>query len=302
MKRKCALSMMWYIALPLTFLVIISFSCGSKQHVEKGAQPSLESLYQSWHTLATLRPENIDYLTALQLSQEMVRNYGDDAINKIFQVLEKPDEAPTAKMLAVMSLTPFVKPEWKDKLIPLTKSNVEVNSRVCAISLLSMIPTEEITGYLKTLLNDESPRVQFVVITALAKRDQPEGINRLNELWNSFTRPQDREHILLSIPPQRATEFLHLYGEGIKDENISHSVRREAILMLGRFGGEREESVLKEVLEKSMDADIKELAQDAMDAIRGRLEHSKNLGIDANLNSEALRTSPESGIDNFGNM
>lgn len=283
-------------------MFVIGSSCIPKQKPGEGTGPSLDSLYHSWHTLASLKPENIDFLTALQLSQEMVRNFGDEAINKIFQVLEKPDEPPTAKMLAVMSLTPFVRPEWKDRLLPLTKPGMEVNSRVCALTLLSMIPGEDVTAYLKSLLNDEEPRVLFEVFTALAKRNQPEGINKLNELWNTATRSQDREHILLSIPPQRVTEFLNLYRDGIKDEDISKSVRREAILILGRFGGKEEESALKEVLESTIDADIKELAQDAMDAIRSRLEHSQVLLSQPEFNTEVLKTAPNQEEDNFNQM
>ena len=264
-----------YIFCPLIFASLIFSSCGSKDNTSKMGGTSFENLYQSWHTLASLKPENIDYLTALQLSQEIVRMYGDEGINKFFKVLETPEEPPSAKMLAVMCLTPFVKPEWKNRLLQLTKPEIDVNTRVCALTLLDIIPTDEITEYLKSLLNDPEPRVQFVVLTALAKRNQPEGIEKLNELWEKTTRPQDREHILLSIPPQRVKEFLNLYRAGALDMDISKSVRREAIITLGRFGSKEDEAVLKEIIEKDTDMDIKELAQGGIDAIYSRLQHTE---------------------------
>ncbi len=285
----------------LMFFVVVISSCGDREKVMSSGEPSLESLYQSWYTLANLKPENIDYLTALQLSQEMVKRYGEEGINKLFKVLEVPDEPATVKMLAVMSLTAFVKPDWKDRLMELCKPGVEVNSRVCALTLLNLIPGEDITGYLKSLLNDPEPRVQFVVLTSLAKRNQPEGVEKLNELWDKASRPQDREHILLSIPPQRTREFLDLYRAGVTDMEISKSVRREAIITLGRFGDKSDERVLKEVMEKDTDVDMKELAQGAIDAIYSRLEHRENTS--EKINTSELNSEVRSVNDSFeGNL
>ncbi|MGC9054919.1 MAG: hypothetical protein ACP5KS_13670, partial [Candidatus Hydrogenedens sp.] len=130
----------------LCLLTMTFFSCLPKEkQKEESAKPSLNDLYQAWYTQTTLKRENIDYQTTLALSSQIISLYGEEGINKIFFVLENQQEKPIAKYLAVMALTPYLKENWAEKLLSLIEPDKEVNTRVCAISLLSLIQTPEVT-------------------------------------------------------------------------------------------------------------------------------------------------------------
>jgi len=256
-------------------LVTTYFSCSPKQkQTSEIPKPSLNDLYQAWYTQTTLQKENIDYQTTLSISSQMVSLYGQEAIDKFFAILENQQEKPLAKYLAVMALTPYLKEDWSEKLRSLTESDKEVNTRVCALALLSLIQNSEVTDHLKKFVNDPEPRVQFEVLTALAKRGEPEGVQQIQSLWDkSGESPDKREHILLSIPPSEVPNFLTLYRASAKDEDLSLTVRREAIMQLGRYSKDKEDiDVLKSILDTEIDNSIKELSQSAMDAINSRIQ------------------------------
>ncbi|HOV33459.1 MAG TPA: HEAT repeat domain-containing protein [Candidatus Hydrogenedens sp.] len=262
-----------------SLLIIVSFcltfSCTpKKEQPSETANPSLNDLYQAWYTQTTLQKENIDFQTALTISSQMISIYGEEGINKIFNALANPQEKPLGKYLAVMSLTPYVKENWLDRLRPLTEPDKEVNTRVCALALLSLIQTPEVTAHLKKMINDSEPRVQFEVLTALAKRGEPEGIQQIGKLWESSREsPEKREHIILSIPPIEVRNFLHLFREAAKDEQITPTVRREAITQIGRYGKNQEDiDTLKSIVDKEIEGNLKELAQSALDAVNARLQ------------------------------
>jgi len=261
----------------IVVFLCLTFSCTSKEkQPAQVVKPSLNDLYQAWYTQTTLQKENIDFQTALTISSQMISLYGEEAINKIFNVLENPQEKPLGKYLAVMSLTPYLKGNWADRLRSLTGPDKEVNTRVCAIALLSLIPTPEVTAHLKEMVNDPEPRVQFEVLTALAKRGEPEGIQQIGKLWElSKDSPEKREHIILSIPPSEVQNFLPFFREAARDEQITPTVRREAITQLGRYGKYQEDiDTLKSIVDKEIQANLKELAQSALDAVNARLQSS----------------------------
>lgn len=261
----------------ICLLIINFFSCSSKENQkEETAKPSLNDLYQAWHTQTTLQRENIDYQTTLAISSQMISLYGDEGINKIMGVLENQQEKPMAKYLAVMALTPYIKENWVDKLRPLIEPDKEVNTRVCSLALLSLIQTSEVTNLIKKYMNDPESRVQFEVLTALAKRGEPEGIQQIQSLWvSSKDSPDKREHILLSIPPSKISDFLPLFRESAKDEQLSLTVRREAIMQIGRYGKDKEDiDVLKNILDTEIESSIKELVQSALDAVSARIQNN----------------------------
>lgn len=266
---------------PLVFMLIVTtfFSCTPREKQTDGqTKPSLNDLYQVWYTQTTLQKENIDYQTTLTISSQMINLYGEEAINKILGVLENQQEKPLAKYLAVMALTPYLKEEWFERLHPLTEPDKEVNTRVCALALLSLIPKPEVTDHLKKLINDTEERVRFEVLTALAKRDEPEGIQQIQSLWDSAKdSPDRREHILLSIPPSKVSHFLHLFRASAQDDNLSLTIRRESIMQLGRYGKDKEDAdTLKHILDTEIDNSIKELVQSALDAVNARMQNSPN--------------------------
>ncbi len=265
----------------ISMLIVVSFclifSCTpKKEQPSRSANPSLNDLYQAWYTQTTLQKENIDFQTALTISSQMISLYGEEGINKIFNVLANPQEKPLGKYLAVMSLTPYVKENWVDRLRPLTEPDKEVNTRVCALALLSLIQTPEVTAHLKKMINDPEPRVQFEVLTALAKRGEPEGIQQIGKLWDSsIDSPEKREHIILSIPPAEVQKFLPLFREAAKDEQIAPTIRRDAITQIGRYGKHQEDiDTLKSIVDKEIQSDLKELAQSALDAVNARFQNS----------------------------
>ncbi|HOK09834.1 MAG TPA: HEAT repeat domain-containing protein [Candidatus Hydrogenedens sp.] len=280
-KKKVLTASILLIHLSL-LLSVFNISCFKKESPNTSG-PSLDNLFQSWYTISTLQKENIDYLTALQISQEMISRYGDTAINRLFHVIEDEQEKPMAKVLAVMSLTPYLKEDWANKLIPLTTPEKEVNTRVCAINLLSLILTPDVTNHLKTLANDKEPRVRFEVLTALSKRGESEGYNKINELWDlAKDNSEQREHILLSIPPNQIPNFIHIFRLAVQDEQITKSVRREALINLGRFGKEEDIDILNKVVEKESEGELRELAQSAIDAINARIQHSTSSSNSSN--------------------
>ncbi|HOQ33677.1 MAG TPA: HEAT repeat domain-containing protein [Candidatus Hydrogenedens sp.] len=272
-RNRFLVSYSWLLILGLLTTTFLSCSPKEKQK-EQISKPSLNDLYQAWYTQTTLRRENIDYQTTLDLSSQIISLYGEEGINKIFSVLENQQEKPLAKYLAVMALTPYLKEDWATKLLPLTEPDKEVNTRVCAISLLSLIQTPEVTSHLKKYINDPEPRVQFEVLTALAKRGEPEGIQQIQSLWDKAKdSPDKREHILLSIPASEIPSFLPLFRESAKDEQLTLTVRREAIMQLGRYGKEKEDvDTLKSILDTEIENSIKELVQSALDAVNARLQ------------------------------
>lgn len=267
---KFSIHFLLLIVVTMTF-----FTCGTKEKQNEGSlKPSLNDLYQAWYTQTTLQRENIDYQTTLAISSQMISLYGEEAINKILGVLENQQEKPLAKYLAVIALTPYLRENWSEKLLPLTEPDKEVNTRVCALSLLSLIQKPEITNHLKKFVNDTEERVRFEVLTALAKRGESEGIQHIQSLWdNAKDSPDKREHILLSIPPSEIPHFLHLFRESAQDNNLSLTVRRESIMQLGRYGKDKEDAdTLKHILDTDIENSIKELAQSALDAVNARMQ------------------------------
>lgn len=266
------------LTIMLIALALLPSSCGSPQDETvpqvldspKGVETSADPL-QQWYAISEGVLEEMNFEQAMNLARQLAEQ-GVEKLEPIFAVLESSDRSPSAKVLAVISLSPFINESHFDRLLVMTKEDRDATTRGCAINLLALITTPAAEARIKELLNDPDTHVSKESALVLLRRDDSAAVEKAVSLWKDpATENKDRNEIVLAFPTARAKDNLFIYEDSICNTDIDFLARSHAINILGMLGNENSIAKLDACIASEQFPRVRELLESAKKAIEGRI-------------------------------
>ena len=266
------------LTIMLIALALLPSSCGSPQDETvpqvldspKGVETSADPL-QQWYAISEGVLEEMNFEQAMNLARQLAEQ-GVEKLEPIFAVLESSDRSPSAKVLAVISLSPFINESHFDRLLVMTKEDRDATTRGCAINLLALITTPAAEARIKELLNDPDTHVSKESALVLLRRDDSAAVEKEVSLWKDpATENKDRNEIVLAFPTARAKDNLFIYEDSICNTDIDFLARSHAINILGMLGNENSIAKLDACIASEQFPRVRELLESAKKAIEGRI-------------------------------
>ena len=266
------------LTIMLIALALLPSSCGSPQDETvpqvldspKGVETSADPL-QQWYAISVGVLEEMNFEQAMNLARQLAEQ-GVEKLEPIFAVLESSDRSPSAKVLAVISLSPFINESHFDRLLVMTKEDRDATTRGCAINLLALITTPAAEARIKELLNDPDTHVSKESALVLLRRDDSAAVEKAVSLWKDpATENKDRNEIVLAFPTARAKDNLFIYEDSICNTDIDFLARSHAINILGMLGNENSIAKLDACIASEQFPRVRELLESAKKAIEGRI-------------------------------
>jgi len=272
---------MRHLKLTVTLVVsaLVICSCGSPQDTPapqvldspKRVESTSDPLEQ-WNAISdgVLAEMNIEQ--AMDLVRQLAEQ-GAEKLDPIFAVLESSEKSPSAKVLAVISLSPYIKENHLDRLLALTKADKDATTRGCAINLLALITTPAADQRIKELLNDPDSHVSKESALVLLRRDDTAAVEKAVALWKDpSTEDKDRNEIVLAFPTSRAKDHLFIYEDAVCNTGIDYIARSHAINILGMLGNRNSLAKIDACLASEQSPQVKQLLESAKKAIQSREE------------------------------
>lgn len=232
----------------LAMSAVVLQGCGSPQDSDTPAVSSisipisndsgqtLDGLMQEWKELAKSDFGGLNTNRAMELVQRMAA-MGPDGLTALLDVLEDKDANPVAKVLVVISMTPFIQQEQGGRLLAMTQPDRETTTRTCATHLLGFIKSDEAGIRLRELSRDPERRVRVEALLVLVMQGDVNAIAQARDLWEApDTTDRERTQLLLMIPEAITPQFIDLYAEALSHGGLERGALNRAVTVLGRSG------------------------------------------------------------------
>jgi HEAT repeat protein len=191
--------------------------------------------------------------------------------------LADPNASPVAKVLVAVCLTPIANEDAlrgeAKRILALTEPGNEATTRACATQLLWHYTGEEYDVAVKKLAEDPERRVKLAALTVLGGRQDDNAVNQLVLMWGeAATSVDEKNQIATTIAGQPLNpKRVNILGEAAADTRLHPDVRLQSVMVLSMVGAEKEIELLKKCAEGDQDANVKQAAQQAIEAIKARL-------------------------------
>ncbi len=266
----------WCIILNILLPLLLS-ACGSRD--EAGAPQVLDAPQsvqstsdplQQWLDISKGELSTMNIPLALQCVQQLATQ-GTDFIEPIFKVLDSAESSPSAKILAVISLTGHIQPSHLERLLALTQTERDQVTRGCALNLLGLINDPAAEERIRALLTDPDPHVSKEAVLVLLRRNDDTAVQRACALWKDpATESKDRDEIVLAFPTSRALDNLFIYEDAACNASLDYTARHHAVNILGMLGTADTVSKLAACIEKEEMPHMRSLMEAAQKAILAR--------------------------------
>lgn len=212
--------------------------------------------------------DQLDYSAAVMIGERLA---AADRLDLLFATLGDAAANPKAKLLAVVSLTPLLRPEMTTQLAALTESDRETTTRACAAKLLGFIDDDGARARLRGLMNDAERRVRVTALLMLARAHDAQAVEALPALWaDPETTTADRVELVLSLPDETSAKFEGIYKEAAVNHELDPEIRIRSVTALGEIGGPAASAVLERCAAEDPIPAVREMARAAADAIAAR--------------------------------
>ncbi len=257
------------LRIPALCAAVFVLACwGCRPDVQPPAASSPEEKHRQWLALADVPVENLDYSAAVMLGEQLA---AEDRLDLIFTTLGDASANPKAKLLAVVSLTPLLRPEMTSQLAALTESAREATTRACAAKLLGFIDDDGARARLRELMHDPERRVRVSAMLMLARAHDASAVEALPTLWaDPETNAAERVELVLSLPDEGSARFEGIYKDAALDHALDPEIRMRSVTALGEIGNPGAAAVLERCAAEDPVPAVREMARSAADAIAAR--------------------------------
>lgn len=255
------------------FVVPFLCGCGSEPPPPEARHELTPSeLFAAWLDLANAPADELDFNTAVAIAERL---NAAQQLDLILNALGAPDTDPKARVLAVVSLTPYIQPTMIPRLKEFTAADRDSTTRACATKLLGMLDNEEARTQLRALTQEPDKRVRNTAVFMLARSGDAQAISQLPAIWNEpETDVRERTELLLCLPQDRPQDYLAIYREAAVNEDLEPELQARAIMALGQAGGPEDADTLNAIAAKTPIPELGALARDTAQALlsRGKAE------------------------------
>lgn len=259
-------------AATLFAVAMVHWGCSPSQEKARplSADEEIAQLMQQWQSLIQPTFKETDVPTALAIAQRLSL-HGDKGLEPLFQVLENDRSSPVAKVVAGICLMQYLKEQHEPRVLSLLGPERDATTRAAATQLLAQFSSPTAVAKIRELLDDKEHRVRATALVILLQRGEPSALERVAALLQEQETSQgDKESVALSIPIGQEGRFLDLYKEIAQGRQYSKQARQRAITVLGQSADDSVLAILEQIAGTEEDANLKTLAQSAVDALKSR--------------------------------
>ncbi len=250
-------------------------------------------VFSQWQTLAEAPADELDFEQAMQYAMALAEAH---ELDRFLQVLGDKAASPKAKVLAVVSLSPFLSHEMVEPVVALTQPAHDITTRASATKLLGTMllpqmrppaaegmitpPTEEdlaqVRARLHELAEDDEHKVRFTAATLLARTMDEGALDQLVTLWNDeATDTNERMELVYSLPPESGGTFTEIFQQAAKDPALDPEVRQRAVMELGFTNDPAILDLLVEVSESDPDPSVRAQAKVTVESMRAHIRNAE---------------------------
>ncbi|MCX5757642.1 MAG: hypothetical protein NTU83_03880 [Candidatus Hydrogenedentes bacterium] len=234
-----------------------------------GPQTKEEALAM-WQDLAkTASAEKPNLAEGINVAKKLAE-FGQDALQPVYDTLADKASSPRAKALAAISLSGVLDKDSATRLLPLVKPENDLTTRVCATKLLTTLLGANVDDVLNQLKSDPEHQVRFQALRALATR-VPEGRKDLIDFWSKpDTTIAEKKDILTLLASVPSGDSLPVFLDVLRAPDFDEGLKLAVLSALTILADASTEPILTELAEKGASDAIKTAAKDALDAVNGR--------------------------------
>jgi HEAT repeat protein len=223
-----------------------------------------------WQDLAkTANAEKPNLAEGIAVVKKLAE-FGQDALQPVFDTLADKASSPRAKALATVGLSGVLDTDAAARLLPLIKPENDLTTRACATKLLTLLAGANVDEALNQLKNDPEHQVRFQAVRALASR-KPEGRKDFIDLWaKPETTIPEKKDILVFLASVPSGDSLPIFQDVLRAPDFDEDCKLIALSSLGLLADPSTEPLLLELAEKGASDAIKTAAKDAIEAVNGR--------------------------------
>ncbi|MFP4502489.1 MAG: HEAT repeat domain-containing protein [Candidatus Hydrogenedentota bacterium] len=250
-------------------------------------------VFSKWQSLAEAPANELDFEQAMQYATALAEAH---ELDRFLQVLGDSEASPKAKVLAVVSLSPFLSHEMVERVVALTQPAHDTTTRASATKLLGTMllpqmkppavegmitpPTEEDLAQVRTRLRelaaDDEHKVRFTAATLLARTMDEGALDQLLTLWNDeATDANERMELVYSLPPESGGTFTEIFKQAAKDPALDPEVRQRAVMELGFTNDPAILDLLVEVSESDPDPSVRAQAKVTVEGMRAHIRNAE---------------------------
>ena len=254
------------------YLCMAGLAAGCWSKPPQVARTTPEELHRQWLQLADASVQDMDIATAQEIGSQLNEA---GRLDLILGTLGDASANPKSKLLAVVSLLPFVGPEMFPTLETYVGLDKEATTRACAAKLIGLIATDAARACLESLMQDTEHRVRVTATLMLARDGLPEAVTKLRELWTApDTTASEKTELVLSIPETQLGLFQDILLTAAVNQELDQDSRARAITALGQYGDNTALAVLENSAANDPIPALRQMAAESLAALRERVAHA----------------------------
>ncbi len=256
-----------------------SVGCSKKEQPSQVLHVAEEpvDLVAQWHEIPKAGHESMDVGSAIEIANAMAAS-GPNGLDPLLRVLEEPEESPTAKMLAVICLSPHMQESFLPRLTALTQPEHNQATRGCAAHLLGVSGAPEAEARVRELFADPDKHVRKAAVLIMTRRGDKDALAQALTLWEDpDISDADRSELVLGFPDHAAADNLHIFAAAFCMTGLDGQARSRAIQLLGLLGGADLLPAMDACLEQETDANLRDMLDAAITAVRSRTKEGVSI-------------------------
>lgn len=243
---------------------------------------SPQALFEEWKALVANPQQNLDGARHVMIALEL-SGRAPEMLHGMLDVLTDPASSPESRMMVLRSMEVAATPAIVDRLLELTKPDVDPVIRSSVIVVLgnqidpSVVP--KIDARLKELVMDPDLRIQFAALNALTMQGHDDARDQLRQFYFRENLPTAyKERILQTLSAGTRPEDAKVLVAAVADSTLQPTLRMAAVAGLSTAGDDAALPALEACAADANNPDLSAMAQDAIRAIQDRATGSGESG------------------------
>lgn len=255
----------------------------------RAAEPDADALFAEWKR-AIKEPADSPNSSQHQVLAIAMVSKDPSKAGAMVDSLTDPETTPESMLRILSSLEVVLNPDLTQRLLDLTEPEVDPSVRSGVTMLLAQTMDPSVIERFHELKDDADRRVRFAALNALLLHGDPNARAALREMYFEEDTPQPfLERIALTFGMSAQADDVTLLADAAQRENMPEDVVAVLVTALAMSGDPAALPALAHCAEGDYADDIKAIARDGMEVIKGANAASSvpETAIDTNTTPEA---------------
>lgn len=227
-------------------------------------------LVDLWKEILPNAEENMTAPAYFLVADELAK-FGPGAFMPLVEIVGDDSYSPRQRVVTVEVLKLNVSPVMIPRLKQFTAKEFDGTTRASAVFLLGLMPNEDLSPFLRTLVDDEERRVAFAAKLGLGNANDPDILEQLRALyWDEDLSSEEKIQIVRLLSVKAKPVDVDLLAHAVNNEEFAEFERAEVAHALGQIGHPDAIPALETCADASSSEALRTVAEAAIAAIQER--------------------------------